>query len=172
MRKALVSLCPIFNGMEIELRGVENIPENDSAIFVCNHSNAHDMYTTQDVFHKLGRIVSPFAGSDCLSTFAKTAFDYLNTTFVDRMDKSSGEKATYELINRVSNNQDLFICGESTWNIHPQKPMHQIKFGPAIIGGASGKLVVPMNYEYVETPKLVKNERDIFEKCIVTFGMN
>lgn len=160
----------MLNGIEVELRGVENVPESDSAIFVCNHSNAHDMYTTQETFHRLGRVVSPFAGSDCLSPFAKTAFSLLNTTFVDRLDKESGKIATCELINRVLNGQDIYICPESTWNIHPQKPMHNIKLGPANIGAASGKLVVPMNYEYVEIPDIVEKESEIFERVIVTFG--
>ena len=169
-RRALVAICPMLNGIEVELRGVENVPENDSAIFVCNHSNAHDMYTTQETFHRLGRVVSPFAGSDCLSPFAKTAFSLLNATFVDRLDKESGKTATCELINRVLNGQDIYICPESTWNIHPQKPMHDIKLGPANIGAASGKLIIPMNYEYVEVPGIVEKESEIFESVIVTFG--
>lgn len=169
-RRALVAICPMLNGIEVELRGIENVPENDSAIFTCNHSNAHDMYTTQETFHRLGRIVSTFAGSDCLSPFAKTAFSLLNTSFVDRLDKESGKTATCELINRVSNGQDICIFPEATWNIHPQKPMHDIKLGSANIGAASGKLVVPMNYEYVEIPDIVKKESEIFEKVIVTFG--
>lgn len=169
-RRALIAICPMLNGIEVELRGVENVPENDSAIFVCNHSNAHDMYTTQETFHRLDRVVSPFAGSDCLSPFANTAFSLLNTTFVDRLDKESGKMATCELINRVLNGQDIYMCPESTWNIHPQKPMHDIKLGPANIGAASGKLVVPMNYEYVEIPDIVEKESQIFERVIVTFG--
>ena len=170
MKKAVISLCPLLNGVNVEMRGLENIPKNDSAIFICNHSNSHDMFTVQQVFKLLGRNVTVLVGQDCLSCLSNTAFYFLDATFINRRDKASAELGTFEMAHKILAGQDGVIFGEGTWNIHPIKPMHHLKIGGAKLGAITSKMVIPTIFEYVESPGIITKESNLYQKIIVTFG--
>lgn len=170
MKKLSISLCPLFNGVHIEMRGVENIPQNDSAIFICNHSNSHDMFTVQQVFKLLGRDVTVLVGQDCLSYLSYTAFYFLDATFINRRDKESAELGTFKMAHKILKGQDGVIFGEGTWNIHPTKPMHHLKMGGVKLGAITSKVIIPTIFEYVESPGIITKEANLYKKIIVTFG--
>ncbi len=170
MKKAIISLCPLLNGVSVEMKGSENIPKNTSAIFICNHSNSHDMFTAQQVFKLLGRDVTVLVGQDCLSYLSNTAFNFLDATFINRLDKASAELGTFEMAHKILNGQDGVIFGEGTWNIHPIKPMHHLKIGAAKLGAITSKVIIPTIFEYVESPGIITKESNLYQKIIVTFG--
>ena len=60
--------------------------------------------------------------------------------------------------------------GESTWNLHPTKPMQKVKAGVAQISLITGKPIVPVIFEYVEINQKCRKEKELYKKCIVEFG--
>lgn len=169
-KKLIKEICPFLRSFPYELRGVENIPESDEAIFVCNHSNSHDIFLAHEVLENLGRKASVMVATDCLSLVHKTAFYLADATFIDRRSKESSVNGVYELASKMLEGQCGVIFGEATWNLHPILPMQAIKIGGAKIGAITEKVVIPTIFEYVEIPEIHSKESHLYKKCIVYFG--
>ena len=60
----IVKFYPYLRNYTLEIRGQENIPTDDSAIIMCNHSNSHDYFTAHETFATLGKAISVFAAKD------------------------------------------------------------------------------------------------------------
>ena len=88
-KKIISLLAPKLRNYDLEIYGENNIPKDDSAVFICNHSNSHDFFTTQEVFDKLGRNVTPFGASDCLNFISLQMFKLGDVTLIDRGDKKN-----------------------------------------------------------------------------------
>ncbi len=155
---------------DYKIIGEENIPADGKAIFVCNHSNSHDFFTSHEIFHKLGLNVSVFAASDGLSLPGNIIFRLCKSTLIDRRNKASIEAGTLNFITNLMNGLPSVIFGETTWNIHPYKLMHQVKLGPAKFGAITELPIVPTIYEYVESPEICSKESMLYTKCVVKFS--
>lgn len=62
------------------------------------------------------------------------------------------------------------IFGESTWNIHPTLPMHNIRNGAAKISLISEVPIIPVIFEYIENDGIITSENDLIKKCVIRFG--
>ena len=71
---------------------------------------------------------------------------------------------------KITEGEDGIIFSESTWNLHPIKPMQNIKVGGTQAAVIAKKVIVPTIFEYVEVPDLVEKEKELYTRCIVQFG--
>lgn len=155
---------------EIEIEGEENIPKDTPAIFVVNHSNSHDIFTMYEALSRLGRKASAMVATDCLNPITTAIFSASNATTLDRRIKESRESAVFRMAHKAYFGYDLVICGESTWNLHPTKLMHNIKKGPVKIQAITQFPVLPTIMEYIEVDDYVQKEQDLYIKCVIRFG--
>lgn len=168
--KIITTVYPLLRKYTLEIRGEENIPKDDSAIFMCNHSNSHDFFTAHETFAKIGKSVSVFAARDGLNPFVKEIFSLADATLIDRTDKESSSKGVYEFSKKIIEGKCGVIFGESTWNLHPLYPMQTLKIGGTKVGAITGKVIVPTIFEYIEVPEILDKEADLYSKCIISFG--
>ena len=145
----IVQLYPILRNYEYEIIGMEHIPDNGNALFMCNHSNSHDFFTIHEIFEKIGINVSVLAASDDLNIFTKLLFQISDATLFDRSVKSSVEKAMGTYCAKLLEGSAGALFGEATWNLHPYRPMQPLKIGGAKIGAITEKLIVQTIFEYV-----------------------
>lgn len=154
-----------FNYIEM---GMENIPDKN-AIYLCNHSNSHDFFTSQEVLSKYNEI-KVFAASDDLSHISKIVFDIGGSVLIDRNDQTDIDRGSKEFASNLLNNRSGVIFGESTWNLHPVKEMQKVKYGAARFAALTGTPIIPTIYEYVEVPYVVDKESKLYTKCVVCYG--
>jgi len=72
--------------------------------------------------------------------------------------------------NRLSQGVNGLIFPESTWNLHPIRPMQKLNAGFLRASLATGRPVVPMLLEYEEVSGICQKESQLYTRCIVTFG--
>lgn len=169
-KKIISLLAPHLRKYKLEIYGEENIPKNDSAVFICNHSNSHDFFTTQEVFNELNRNVTPFGASDCLNFLSLQMFKLGDVTLIDRGNKESSLDGLMNFSKKIIDGEDGIIFSEGTWNLHPIKPMQNLKVGGTQSAVIADKVIIPTIFEYVEVPEIVTKENDIYSRCIVEFG--
>ena len=169
-QKLISKIYPLLRNYDLEIIGEENIPKDDSAIFMCNHSNSHDIFTAYEVFEQLGRTASVMVASDCLSLATETLFRISDATIIDRRDKASSLKGLHEHSKKIIEGTCGVVFGEATWNLNPYLPMQQIKIGGTHMGAITEKCIIPTILEYVEVPDIVTKESELYKKCVITFG--
>lgn len=162
-------ISPQLRAFDFEIRGEENLIDS-SCVFVCNHSNSHDVFVANEVFSRLRRRMTIMTALDGLSFLGKIAFWLLNTTFMRRDNSSSKEAGVLKMSGKILSGIDGLIFGEATWNLHPVNPMQKLKAGAAHIALITQKPVIPMLMEYVEVPEICDKEAKLYTKCIVSFG--
>lgn len=173
----IYGICKLINGMasrirnyNFELRGAENIPKDGRCLFLCNHSNAHDFLTMQEAFSKTESDITFLASNEDISKIIQSIFIFCGGVLIDRKEKSSINKGTLEFVTNIINGKSGVIFGESTWNLHPYKPMLPIKAGAANIAAITEVPIIPTIFEYVEIPEICYKEKEIYSKCIVKFA--
>ena len=169
-QKIISHIYPLLRNYDLEIVGEENIPQDDSAIFVCNHSNSHDIFTAYEVFEQLGRNSSVMVASDCLSLTTETIFRLSDATIIDRRDKASSLRGLLTHSKKVIEGTCGVVFGEATWNLNPFLPMQRIKIGSTQMGAITEKYIIPTILEYIEVPDIVTKESELYTKCIITFG--
>ena len=163
-------ILPIIRNYDLCVEGAENIPRNSNCIFAMNHSNSHDFPTMQEVFIKLG--ISPcfIASNEGLSPAVFKLFKECGAIFFNRFDKAEAKNALMTMTSNMVNGRYGAIFPESTWNLHPYKPMHLVKIGAVYSSAIADVPIIPVIFEYIETEELCKRESELFRKCVVTFG--
>jgi hypothetical protein len=142
----------------------------DSALFVCNHSNSHDIFVVNEVFKKIKIPVSTLVAWDGLNFLSRTIFRMSDATFINRNDSTSKENGVLDLCSKIIGGRNGFVFGEATWNLHPFRTMQPIKAGPIEIALITKKKIIPTIFEYVEVPYKCEKESELYSKCIVMFG--
>ena len=169
VQKVIGKVAPIIRRYDFEVIGQQNIPNDEKVLFVANHSNAHDFFTMQEAFKTVGIEQTFLASNEDLSPLILSIFSACGGVLFDRKDKISAEQAFIDFTSNILHGMPGVIYAESTWNLHPFKPMHLIKAGAANIAAIAGVKIVPVIYEYVEVPVRCNKESKIFSKCIVKF---
>jgi 1-acyl-sn-glycerol-3-phosphate acyltransferase len=168
--KFVSKMVPKLRNFEIEIRGIENISMDDSAVFVCNHSNSHDFFVVNEVFSIIKCPVSAFVAWDGLNFLSRTIFRMADATLIQRDNSKSKENGVLDLCRKIIGKKNGFIFGEATWNLHPFRTMQPIKAGAVEIALITKKNIIPTIFEYVEVPHKCKKESELYSKCIVVFG--
>jgi len=166
----ITKIYPFLRNYDYEIIGAENIPDNGKALFLCNHSNSHDFFTPHEVFKKLGSNVCVFCANDDINIATQILFKACDAVLIDRRNKKSTENGMIEFSSNLVSGMPGVLYGESTWNLHPYKPMQQIKLGASMIGAMTGVPIIPTIFEYVEVPKICEKESELYTKCVVKFG--
>ena len=169
VQKAISSMDDKLRNFDYEIEGVENIPSN-GAIFAFNHSNAHDAITLLQVLSKLGLPISILVTKEGVSPLIRLLYKSAKFTIIDRTDKESCLDGTVDVISKLMSGGYVAIAPESTWNLHPIKPMQNIKLGVSKISAITQTEIVPTIMEYVEVPKLCQKEDELYTKCVIKFG--
>lgn len=169
-KKLISRIAPMLRNYDLDIIGRENIPSEANAVFICNHSNSHDFFTTHEVFNELGRSVTPFGADDCLDFFTLKLFKAGDVTLINRDDKQSSIDGMMKFSKKIIDGKDGVIFSEGTWNLHPIKPMQPIKVGGTQTAIITDTVVVPTIFEYVEIPDIVSKEKELYSRCIVSFG--
>lgn len=168
-KKLIEHIAPMLRNYDLDIIGENNIPD-ESAVFMCNHSNSHDFFTVAEAFGEVGRSVTTFAAKDCLDFFSSQIFKVGDATLIDRTDKQSSLNGMMEFSKKIIDGTDGAIFSEGTWNLHPIKPMQNIKVGGTQTALIAKTVVVPTVFEYVEVPDIVSKESELYTRCIVSFG--
>jgi len=79
----IAKIAPSLRNYEIEIYGVENIPD-ETAVFLCNHSNSHDFFTIREVFYRLSKRVTPLGAWDGLNLCSRLLFRLGDVTLIKR----------------------------------------------------------------------------------------
>ena len=152
----------------LEITGIENIPKG-GCLVVCNHSNTHDAFVMAEALTSAGVPSTFLAAVEGLSSIELGLFKSVRSTMINRADKNSTNAGLYDFTGKLINGDTGVIFGESTWNLHPYKPMQNIKTGSVKAAAISGKPIVPMIMEYVEVPEQCSKEKELYTKCVVVF---
>lgn len=161
---------PLLRPYKLEIYGEENVPKDSNALFVVNHSNSHDIFTAYEVLSKLRRHGSVMVATDCLNPATTELFNISNATLLDRRVKEERENSVLGLSKKIIDGNDGVIFGESTWNLHPTLPMHNIKQGASKISLISQVPIIPTIFEYIEEPGIFDSENKLYKKCLIVFG--
>lgn len=170
LKKLLIAVCQLLRHFSIEIRGEDNLPQNTPVIFVCNHSNSHDVLLAMEVFSHLPLPFTFLAASDGLGVIPRTVFLIENAVLIRRFSKESRQTGFDEFYRRILKNANGFIFPESTWNLHPTLPMHKLNAGFIRASLLTKAPVIPVIFEYIEVQKQCKKERELYSRCVVTFG--
>ena len=141
-----------------------------SAIFAVNHSNSHDGPNIHRTLSKMGLTVSLLVATDALSQPLSYVFNGANSVGINRDSKESAYASAKEIIHRLYDGQYPIIFPETTWNLHPIKPMQGVKRGTVYMAATAGRCVIPTIMEYIEIPELFSKEKRIYKKCVIKFG--
>lgn len=169
-KKVIYHLSPFIRNYDLEIYGEENIPQDDSAVFISNHSNSHDFFSIIEVFENIGKSVTPFGASDCLNFATKLLFMLGDVTLIDRGNKESSFNGMLHFSKKIIEGKCGLILGEGTWNLHPILPMQPIKIGGTKVAAITNKVIIPTIFEYVEVNDICEREKELYKKCIVIFG--
>ena len=170
LQKAITGIIPHMRNFSLEIKGEENVPKDTNVLFLCNHSNAHDFLTMQETFQRIECSITFLASNEGIGSAIKKIFTACGGVLIDRKDKLSIEKGVLSFCANILSGMSGVIFGESTWNLHPCKPMQRIKAGAAHIAAITGVPIVPTIFEYVEIPEVRTKEKDIYRKCLVQFS--
>jgi 1-acyl-sn-glycerol-3-phosphate acyltransferase len=168
-QKLLAMLNKKTRPYDFEVIGKENVPDCN-CLFLANHSNAHDAFTTTEFFSLIGKPSTFFASNEGLSKLELKLFESARSTLINRFDVNSTKNGMLDFSSKLLNGDTGIIFGEGTWNLHPIKPMQNIKIGPSKIAAIAQVPIVPVIYEYVEVPDLCSKETQLYSKCIVKIG--
>ena len=166
-QKLIVKASPVLRSFPIEIR---KAPTEKNAIFVCNHSNTHDVFVAMEVIARLKRSFVGLAAWDGLNIVSRIAFAMGNTVFVKRFSKESRVAGLEKLCAHILHGENGVIFPESTWNLHPTWPMQKLNAGFLRAALVTSVPVIPMILEYIEAPKVCKKEAELYSRCVVTFG--
>ena len=164
------NIYPLIRNYKIELEGLENIPKDTNVLFVANHSNSHDIFTAYEMFSMLERMGSVMVATDCLNPITTQIFNVSNATLLDRNNKKEREDSVFKLSKKIIEGNDGLIFGESTWNLHPTLPMHNIRNGVLKVSLISQVPIIPVIFEYIENDGIITSEKNLIKKCIIRFG--
>ncbi len=158
-----------FYNQMLKIEGENNLP-NEPFILLCNHSTAHDIFSMYIALEKLGLPVSVMVATDCLNPFSRFVFRTAKSVLFNRNNKISAQNSVLEASATLFSWKNIAIFGESTWNLHPTKPMQDIKKGASQISAITGFPVVPTVLEYIEKNDVFDRENEIYQKIVLRFG--
>jgi len=141
-----------------------------ACLVMSNHSNTHDSIVLGEVLATVNKPSTYMIGVEGMSPVELALFKSTRATMIRRTDKESSTRGLYELTGKLLHGDTCVIFGEGTWNLHPYKPMQNIRIGGVKAAAIAGVPIVPVILEYVEVPGLCSREKDLYSKCIAKIG--
>lgn len=131
------------SGVQVEVRGLENLPEEGGMLFVSNHRSYFDILTG---FGFTPRIFGFVAKAEMLRyPLLKQWMDLVNCLFINRKNVKEGLKTILKGIENVRGGISVWICPEGTRTMTPD-PMDigEFKEGSLKIAEKSGCPIIPV----------------------------
>ena len=153
----------------LEIVGTENMPKG-SCLVMSNHSNTHDSIILGEVLSTVNKPSTYMIEVEGMSPVELALFKSARATMINRTDKESATRGLYDLTGKLMHGDTCVIFGEGTWNLHPYKPMQNIKIGGVKAAAIAGVPITPVILEYVEVPELCSKEKELYSKCIARIG--
>ena len=167
VHKLFGNLAKGMRNYSIEIDNESGISFDEPVIFACNHSNSHDYYTLQEI---LTKNFYSLCAKDSLNTMNKVLLKLGSCVFIDRNDETSAFKGRNALIEKVLQKRNVVIFPEGTWCVHPAKLLLPFHMGVIKIAKITGKPIIPIVMEYIETDKIEQLEKNMIKKCVVMIG--
>lgn len=141
--KMILFLC----GVKVTVKGKENIPKEEAALFVFNHRSYFDILIGYTTVGKLAGFVAKkeMEKVPCISRWMR----YLNCLFLDRENPREGLKTILQGIDLIKNGYSIFIAPEGTRN-HGED-MLPFKEGSLKMAEKSGCPIVPVAMNNTDT---------------------
>lgn len=141
-------------GIDLEIHGRENIPENTPVLFVANHTSYFDIVCMLSQTH------SNLMGFVAKKEMAKIPsfriwMKRINCIFLDREDIRAGMQAILDSIDNIKSGISMTIFPEGTR--YNDGIMHEFKGGSLKIATKSGCPIVPVS---------IRGGEDVFEKHV------
>lgn len=128
-------------GLDLEITGQGNIPEEDGVIFVCNHRRSLDIPLA---YLALGGKHARFL---CKKEYElsklQAIVQAIGTVFVNRSSKQSGKTARRTMIQTLLHGGNVLIFPEGTRN-KTEQILLPFRYGAVRISGKTGASIVPM----------------------------
>lgn len=153
----------------IDVEGGDGLPVG-ATVFCVNHSNSWDLFTTCEVLSSMGRASCMLVASDDLTPLTTALFKLMGGILFDRRDRGEARSAVTRMEEALARGRDVVVFGEGTWNLHPHRPMQNVRPGAAVAAATVGAKLVPTIFEYVEVHELCRRESELYERCVVRFG--
>ncbi len=138
------------SGSKIIVKGIENIPENETVVFVSNHQGNFDFAAI------LAYIKKPmgFLAKDSLIKIPmfKACMECLDCVYIDRADTKNAAKALIDGINVVKGGHSLLVFPEGTRS--KSNKLGEFKGGAFKLATKSKKPIIPITVS--ETYKIME----------------
>ena len=168
-QRAIARFGKILRAFPLEIVGAENMPKG-ACLVISNHSNTHDSIVLGEVLATVNKPSTYMIGVEGMSPVELALFMSARATMINRTDKESATRGLYDLTGKLLHGDTCVIFGEGTWNLHPYKPMQNIRIGGVKAAAIAGVPIVPVILEYVEVPGLCSKEKELYSKCIAKIG--
>ncbi len=149
--------------------GMNNIPD-DGCIITPNHSNVHDAFTTAESLFLSEHPSSFLAAKDGISPAEVLLFKGVRSTMIDRANPESTKAGLIDFSSKIIMGDTGVVFPEATWCLHPLLATLNHWPGAVRIAAITGKPIILTDFEYVEVPHVVKEEKDLYEYCQVYFS--
>ena len=138
-------------GVKVDIRGLENVPEDEAVLFMANHRGYFDIIS---VYATVPVLVGFIAKKEVKKIPSIGVWmKYINCLFLDRDDKKQGLKTILEAIENVKNGYSMFIMPEGSRS----KSYEMLPFKKG-----SFKIAEKANCKIL--PVAIANSAEVFEK--------
>lgn len=138
-------------GVKVDVRGLENVPEDEAVLFMANHRGYFDIIS---VYATVPVLVGFIAKKEVKKIPSIGVWmKYINCLFLDRDDKKQGLKTILEAIENVKNGYSMFIMPEGSRS----KSYEMLPFKKG-----SFKIAEKANCKIL--PVAIANSAEVFEK--------
>lgn len=132
-----------ISGSRVEIRGIENIPQDGAVLFVSNHRSIFDIVAACGYTPKLTSFIAKIDLSK-IPLFSQW-MSAIDVIFLDRNNLKQELKSILLAIDRVKHGSSVWICPEGTRNKNPDNlNLLEFKEGSLKIAEKSGCPVVPV----------------------------
>ncbi len=148
LHKPLLSMMKSTRNFDLKLLDEENLKKSiDSAIYVVNHTNSHDIPVASEVIAKHHYVL---LGKQPLKSIDRIAFCLNGVIWVDRKSKASKAEAKRIMVEHLKHRTNVLMFPEGTWNRSPNKIMQPLYWGVIDIAKECNAPVVPIILEYTK----------------------
>lgn len=163
---AALKLILLLSGVKKTVLGLENIPKDESVLYVSNHRSYFDILVGYTSVPTLTGFVAKKEMSKI--PFISVWMGYLNCLFLNRDNIREGLKTVLQGIELIKKGYSVFISPEGTRN--QQKEMLPFKEGSLKMAEKSGCAIIPVSIS--NTDNIFENHMPWVRKAhvIIEFG--
>ena len=173
--RVLMAAIVFLSGARVKVSGLENIPEKEPCLFVCNHRSYFDIFLQYQYIRRICGTVAKMEWKKI--PVLRTWMKFIRCAFLDRKNLRSGVAVTKEMEQELLAGHAYGIYPEGTRG--HQNGLQAFREGSFKSAYATGVPIIPV--VYVHTDDLYENHRPfvrpadvsvVFGKPIPTAGLD